>query len=157
MKASEYNISSEKFVLIGQNRKIHDVELATKPVSYFADAFSRFKRNKGSIVASIIIILLVLFAIFGPMFSPYTVSYKDDKYAFVTPRNELFVKLGIDFWNGYDKKETTEQQFLYKIYFYNIHVYVCDCFLYIYIVVLFIERWCQQCQENGFSEQKENN
>ena len=114
MKASEYNISNEKFVLVGQNRKIHDVELATKPVSYFADAFSRFKRNKGSIVASIIIILLILFAILGPMFSPYTVSYKDDKYAFVTPRNELFVKLGIDFWSGYEKKETTEQQFLYN-------------------------------------------
>ena len=63
MKASEYNISSEKFVLVGKNRRIHDTELATKPVSYFADAFSRFKRNKGSIVASIIIILLMIISI----------------------------------------------------------------------------------------------
>ena len=114
MKPSDYNISSEKFVLVGKNRQIHDKELATKPVSYFVDAFNRFKKNKASITASIIIILLVLFAIAGPIFSPYTVSYSDSNYTFVTPRNELFVSLGIDFWDGCMDKESTAQDFFYN-------------------------------------------
>lgn len=114
MKPSDYNISSEKFVLVGKNRQIHDKELATKPVSYFVDAFNRFKKNKASITASIIIILLVLFAIAGPIFSPYTVSYSDSNYNFITPRNELFVSLGIDFWDGCMDKESTAQDFFYN-------------------------------------------
>ena len=114
MKPSDYNISSEKFVLVGKNRQIHDKELATKPVSYFVDAFNRFKKNKASITASIIIILLVLFAVAGPIFSPYTVSYSDSNYKFITPRNELFVSLGIDFWDGCMDKESTAQDFFYN-------------------------------------------
>ena len=114
MKPSDYIISSEKFVLVGKNRQIHDKELATKPVSYFVDAFNRFKKNKASITASIIIILLVLFAIAGPIFSPYTVSYSDSNYNFITPRNELFVSLGIDFWDGCMDKESTAQDFFYN-------------------------------------------
>lgn len=113
MKPNEYNISSEKFVLVGKNRQIHDKELSTKPISYFADAFSRFKKNKASIAATIIIGLLILFAIFGPMLSVYEVSYSDGSYQFILPRNELFVDLGIDFWDGCTKKETTAQDFYY--------------------------------------------
>ena len=113
MKPTEYNISSEKFVLIGKNRQIHDKELATKPVSYFADAFSRFKKNKASIAASIIIIILVFFAIFGPMLTPYTVGFSDGYYKNVLPKNELFVSLGIEFWDGAEDKESTAQNFYY--------------------------------------------
>ena len=34
---------------------IHDKKLATKPRGYFADAMLRFKKNKSSVVAAIII------------------------------------------------------------------------------------------------------
>ena len=88
MKPQDFNISSEKFNLVGENRKIRDKELATKPVSYFADAFSRFKKNKASLVASIIILILILFSIAGPIVSPYTVSYSDSNYKFVLPRSQ---------------------------------------------------------------------
>ena len=63
MKASEYKISSEKFNFVNNSDKIRDKELSTKPVSYLKDAFSRFKRNKASILAAMIIGLLILFAI----------------------------------------------------------------------------------------------
>ena len=113
MKASEYNISNEKFVLVGQNRKIHDVELATKPVSYFADAFSRFKRNKGSIVAAIIIIILVLFSIIGPWTTPYKVSSKDEYYGYCLPKNKLFTNMGIDLWDGCKNVSLSKESFYY--------------------------------------------
>ncbi len=100
MKAQDYQISSEKFVFRSQNGNLHDNKLETKPVSYFRDALNRFSRNKGSILAFAVIMLLVLFAIVGPMLTPYTVSYQDETYKFMVPRNELCYKLGIGFWDG---------------------------------------------------------
>lgn len=100
MKAQDYKISGEKFVFRSQNGNLHDNKLETKPVSYFRDAWNRFCRNKGSIFAGIIILLLILFAIIGPMLTPYTVSYQDETYKFMLPRNELCYKLGLNFWDG---------------------------------------------------------
>ena len=79
MKPNEYKISIEKFNFVNNSDKIRDKELSTKPVSYIKDAFSRFKRNKASILAAIIIGALILFAVIAPMISPYSVSYQTGK------------------------------------------------------------------------------
>ena len=70
MKAQDYQISSEKFVFHSTDSALHDKKLETKPISYFRDALGRFAKNKASIAATVIIVLLVLFAILGPIFSP---------------------------------------------------------------------------------------
>ena len=114
MKAQDYVISSEKFVFRSDAEKIHDTKLETKPVSYFRDALNRFARNKASIVATVIIGLLVLFAIIGPILSPYTVAYEDKVYAFARPKNELFYNLGIPFWDGGTEKTVNEHT--YRLY-----------------------------------------
>ena len=108
MKAQDYKISSEKFVFRADNKNIHDTKLETKPVTYFRDALNRFARNKASIVATVIIALLVLFAIIAPILSPYTVAYEDKNYAFARPKNELFYNLGIPFWDGGTQKEVNQ-------------------------------------------------
>ena len=113
MKPEEYKISSEKFVFAKMEGKLHDKELETKPIGYFKDAFYRFKRNKASIVAAIIIAVLVFYAIVAPIFSPYQVSYKDTYYKFTLPRNQIFYKLGIPFWDGCETKEYTYENFYY--------------------------------------------
>ena len=100
MKAQDYKISSEKFVLCADRTNLHDKKLETKPVTYFRDAFTRFCRNKGSIFAAIVIACLILFAIIGPMTTPYTVSYQDEYYKFCLPRNKLCYDLGLGFWDG---------------------------------------------------------
>ncbi len=100
MKAQDYQISSEKFVFCADNANLHDKKLETKPVTYFRDAFNRFCRNKGSILAAIVILCLVLFAIIGPMLSPYTVSFQDENYKFCLPKNNLCYDLGLGFWDG---------------------------------------------------------
>lgn len=43
-----------------------------KAVSYWADAWRRLKKNKIAIAALITIVLLILFAVVGPMLMPYT-------------------------------------------------------------------------------------
>ena len=105
MRAEDYKISSEKFTFHSTGDNIHDKKLETKPVTYFRDALNRFAKNKASIAAAFIIAILVLFAIIGPMITPYQVSYADNYYRFVLPRNPLFYNLGIKFWDGGQNKE----------------------------------------------------
>ena len=111
MKAQDYQISSEKFVFRSTDEKIHDKKFETKPVTYFQDALRRFAKNKASIVAAAIIALLLLFAIIAPILSPYTVSYEDRNYKYALPRNELCVKLGLNFWDGGKTTQVNEETF----------------------------------------------
>lgn len=101
----EYNnIPKEKFVLVNENKKLHDKELVTKPIGFFKDAMHRFAKNKGSIVGAIVIGILVLYAIIVPIFSNYTVSYNDNYYSFILPK--IFNNENIDFLDG-AKNQTT--------------------------------------------------
>ena len=65
------NIPKEKFEFADARDISHDKKLETKPRSYMRDAFSRFCKNKGSVVGACIIIFLVLFAIIVPFLTPY--------------------------------------------------------------------------------------
>ncbi len=108
MKAQDYQISSEKFKLHVTDGALHDAKLETKPVTYFRDALNRFARNKASILAFCIIVVLVLFAVITPILSPYTVSYHDPYYKFIMPKNEALYSLGIPFWDGGTSKEVNK-------------------------------------------------
>lgn len=100
MKAQDYKISSEKFVFHNSGERMHDKKLETKPISYFRDAFNRFARNKASIAATFIIVILVLFAIIAPFCTPYEVAYEDSYYRFLLPKIDFFYDNGIHFWDG---------------------------------------------------------
>lgn len=114
MKPNEYKISSEKFNFVQDAGKIHDKELSTKPVSYLKDAFSRFKKNKGSIVAAMIILVLVIFSVIGPIASPYTVAYNDAYLKLALPKNQICDELGLNFWDGCTVEEINKLNFSYK-------------------------------------------
>ena len=90
-------IQKSKFVLAGENRRITDTKFDTKPVGYFKDAFNRFKKNKSSLVAAIIIIILFLFALIVPIFSNYDVNFRDGYYKMLLPKSKLLSFLG---WDG---------------------------------------------------------
>lgn len=97
------NISAEKFNLVGSARLSHDEKLSTKARSYAYDAFMRFCKNKGSVVAAIVIIVLVLFSIIVPFCTPYTVSYFDNTFMSTLPKAKLFENT--NFWDGCEYKE----------------------------------------------------
>jgi len=100
------NIPAEKFRFATKNDLYHDSKFETKPVSYFQGAFNRFCKNKGAVVGGVVIAVLVLFAIFAPLFTPFQPAYYDMVYAYVTPKTKLFANSSIDFWDGCRKKET---------------------------------------------------
>lgn len=105
-KYSLNNIPAEKFRFVSRNDLYHDSKFETKPVSYFQGAFRRFSKNKGAVVGGIVIAVLVLFAILAPFFTPFKPSYYDMMYAYVTPKNQLFVNAGLNFWDGCREKNT---------------------------------------------------
>ena len=110
-------IPPEKFQFVEDSSRLHDQKLDTKQISYFRDAFNRFCKNRSSIVAAIIILLLVLYAIFVPIFcqTSYSSALTDTMYLHYTkllPRNNLFVSLGLNFWDGTYKEDVTESRLL---------------------------------------------
>lgn len=116
MNNNQFNkIPVEKFKFVGGDNASHDVKFDTKARSYFQDAFSRFCRNKGSVVASIVIAILVLFAIITPMLTPFTVAYEDNDFSFALPKNPWFEDYG--FWDGCEDVTAGEStwRYLYQI------------------------------------------
>ena len=65
------NKSAEKFERFQREEKIHDVEFKTEAVSYMKDVWRRFKRDKVTVTATLIIILIIFMAIIGPGISKY--------------------------------------------------------------------------------------
>jgi oligopeptide transport system permease protein len=59
-------IDKSKFKLVEREDFRFDEEFKTKPIGYYKDAWLRFKKNKASVIASIIMSFLVFMAIIGP-------------------------------------------------------------------------------------------
>ena len=105
------NIPKEKFRFADPGRKTGDKKLDTKQMSYAKDVFRRFCKNKSSVVAAIIILVLVLFSIIVPMiakteYSESLTDIKNMQYVKLLPKNKLFE--GTGFWDG-TKKEIINQ------------------------------------------------
>ena len=112
-KSVKEQFPKDKFEFV--KRDTADVTETTQnaSVGYFKDAWRRFCKNKSSLVATAIIGFLLLFSLIAPILSPYTVSYQDDRYKFCPPENALCVSLGLDFWDGCEKKVLPEHTFHY--------------------------------------------
>lgn len=96
--AKEFNINSipkEKLALANLGDHIKDQKFDDKPVGYFKDAWRRFCKNKASIVAAIIILVIVLFAIIFPFFDTGTGTTLDTYYDKKGPRNLFLSQYGM--------------------------------------------------------------
>ena len=95
-KTDYNNIPKELFEPVERAERIADKKFEDKPIGYFKDAWLRFRRNKGSIVAAIIILLIVLFSIVVPITNTrYDSTFMDVFYAKKPPKNFALMKLGI--------------------------------------------------------------
>ncbi|WP_409368305.1 ABC transporter permease [Lysinibacillus sp. 38-6] len=85
-------INKDMFKIVGGN---HDAteKLADKSVSFWKEVFLRFSHNKMAIFGLITLIIIIIMAIFVPMFSQY--KYSDQLGVFNSPPSA-------DFWFGTD-------------------------------------------------------
>jgi len=106
MENVEYKkLDKSMFEFVQQDGTIHDKKLDTKPIGYFKDAFIRFRKNKSSVVAFIIIVILLLFALFGPVISRHTTTEVDGYYTLSLPKSSLFSWAG---WDGASKQTVSQ-------------------------------------------------
>ncbi len=98
------HISKDKFEFANNSDIMHDKKLQTKQMSFFQDVFMRFCKNKSSVVATVIILILVLFAIVGPFFvnTKYAEAYTTDtllvNYKLLPPKLAFLEGTGV--WDG---------------------------------------------------------
>ena len=108
------DIPAEKFAFTN-NRSDSDEKFKTRQVGYFGDAWHRFRKNKSSIAATWIILLLILYAIVAPMIgsNSYTRNLTDTTYLTynkLLPKSKLFSFLG---WDGCSRTEIAEANYIY--------------------------------------------
>ncbi|MBR4082363.1 MAG: ABC transporter permease [Clostridia bacterium] len=108
------NIPASAFEFVPEEGRMHDKKLESKPVSYFRDAFNRFCRNKSSVVAACIILVLILYAIFVPIFceNNYTRALTDTNYLNYSKLPPKAAWLGLDGTSKVTENETTYLQLM---------------------------------------------
>ena len=90
------SIPREKFAFVNDKDRMHDKVFEDKPISYFKDAWIRFRKNHASVVATVIIVCIVLFAFLMPLLNNrYDARFMDPYYAKKAPRSVLLRPLGI--------------------------------------------------------------
>ncbi|HHT99303.1 MAG TPA: ABC transporter permease [Acholeplasma sp.] len=81
MSAQVQQVDKSKFVLVQHDHILYDESIKTKSISYYKDAWLRFKKNRASVVAFVILVLLILMTIIGPMLSTYKLDTVNNKWA----------------------------------------------------------------------------
>ena len=74
------HIPQEKFRFVQMDERLHDKKLDTKARSFFQDAMLRFRKNKSSVVAAWILMILLLYSFLSPIVSLYDMQNKDNIY-----------------------------------------------------------------------------
>ena len=61
------HIPKDKFAFVNEGERLSDQKFEDKPVSYFKDAWIRFRKSKASVVATVIIACIILYAFLAPL------------------------------------------------------------------------------------------
>ncbi len=89
------NLPDEEFVLVERKEEIRDIDFKSEATSYFKDVLGRFVKRKISVVAASMILLIVVFAIIGPMISGYVYNEQMDDRRELPPRIPGLENIGI--------------------------------------------------------------
>lgn len=107
-------IDKEKFTFVQRGGKIYDSKFQTKKIGFFKDAIIRFSKNRGSVIASIILLLLILYSLIVPAVSSYGVGDYDQYYTNCLPKVSADAK---GFWDGTEKKSVKSEMYYYYLGF----------------------------------------
>ncbi len=90
------SIPKEKFSFVNHGERISDKKFDDKPIGYFKDAWIRFRKNKGSIVAAIIILIIILYSFAAPLLTTnFDHTFMDVYYAKKPPRILWMRNIGV--------------------------------------------------------------
>lgn len=94
------SLDASKFTFVHDlDDKINDVPFETKEISYYQDSWLRFRKNKASVAAFIIIIIMLFFVAFGPLMIDYDLAdtrpTEAARLAYLTPKVPILENFGI--------------------------------------------------------------
>lgn len=95
--------NDDSFKFVQQDKKIHDVKFTTRPTTFFKDALRRFRKNKSSVVAAVILGTLILLALIIPfeINGVGTISYDiKSTHNYETNLPMKLFPAGTGFWDG---------------------------------------------------------
>jgi ABC-type dipeptide/oligopeptide/nickel transport system permease subunit len=102
-EANDASISKDDFKLVQADATIHDQKFETKPTTFLKDCIKRFRKNKSSVVAAIILGILLVMSIFVPIIfktsEVHNTSTSHPELYYLEPK--LFN--GGGFWDGTKK------------------------------------------------------
>ena len=105
------HISKEKFSFVHDGERISDKKFDDKPIGSFKDAWIRFRKNKASVVASIIIISIILFSFLAPvLITNHDAKFLCTNYAKLPGRVAALQPYG--FLDGGVEREPSDSAFL---------------------------------------------
>ncbi len=109
----DMSIPKEDFEF-AQNENITDKKFDTKPIGFLKDALIRFRKNKGSVVAFFVIMLIVLYALIVPFCVPsHQATQPDSYYARMAPRNTA-LKESLGIMGGFKDLDGSEQGLVFE-------------------------------------------
>ena len=107
------DIPPDKFREVGIRDSEQREKSEHKSIGYFEDAWGRFKKNKASILALVIIICILLFAILTPILQiTHPIDFLDPYYAKMSPR-VAWVRNSLGVLGGGRKYNLTERRLVY--------------------------------------------
>jgi len=112
------SLDAKKFTFIHElDDKINDVPFETKEISYYQDSWLRFRKNKASVIAFVIIVIILFFVAFGPFMVDYDLPEESpteaSRLAYLTPKIPVLENFGI--FDG-TKTITRGKRFLTEMY-----------------------------------------
>ena len=103
------NLPKEKFEFARKGERITDKKFEDKPVSYMKDAWIRFRKNRASVVATIIIVAIILFAVLTPLLVTRDSRFMDSYYAKKGPRNTVIRSWNLGIEDGGTDRSFSEK------------------------------------------------
>ena len=85
----------DKFEFIQLDETLKDEKFEDEAIGFFKDAMIRFRKNKASVTAFVIIAIIIVMSIFGPMMNEYNYKEQNVKLALMPARIPGIEKLGI--------------------------------------------------------------
>ena len=102
VECQDSSIKQSDFELIDSENIIHEQKFETKPTTFFKDCLRRFRKNKSSVVAAVILGLLLVLSVAIPILDTNDIKSPHPESTYLEPK--LF-NAGFGFWDGTKKWE----------------------------------------------------
>ena len=106
----DLKLPQDEFAFIQKDEKIYDQKFQTKKIGFLQDALIRFSKNRGSVIAAVILLILILYSLIVPAVSRFGVGDYDQYYTNCAPKVS---ENASGFWDGTKSDSVKSEMYYY--------------------------------------------